>query len=152
MTYSYAVFAMYGARSARAIAPQAMSGRGVVRPQTVPPTGSFTGTVTDSHGSPLHGVSVSIIPAGPMVEPADGDGGFGVFTSDFDPSFQVLTAADGTFAIAHVPTGSFGVCYTASTFIVTGGDNDALGYQDYCPQDDVARTLTGRRSRWAPPS
>ena len=137
VVYSYSVFASYPTgRSSAVVAHAALAPRTTVQPQTFG-GGSITGTVTDEHGHPLGGVSVTATAAAPV---AGISFGFG-----FALPHTAQTSADGSFDIGHLTDGSYQLCFSASTEDVTGGDNDQLGYDDFCLDDyvaGVAQTVT----------
>jgi hypothetical protein len=78
---------------------------------TVVPGGEVTGTVDGSGGAPLAGVAISVV-----------------------PSHAVSTAADGTYTLTGVPTGSQSVCLQPKG--VTAG----TGYLDDCASDGQGLT------------
>ena len=136
--YSYAAFAIYpSGHSAAATTRAAFVGASTGAQPQVFGGGSITGKVTDAAGDPLRGVEVTAVPASPVV--AANGSGIGIFYSAGSGYPHIArTAADGTYTLDKLTNASYRVCFTASSVFVQGGDNDALGYDDSCLDDDVA--------------
>lgn len=77
-------------------------------------TGSISGAVTDSAGSPLTGVTVTV-----------------VSLSDSSQS-QTTSGSDGSFTVGGLAAGNYYVCFQAAS--ATGGAS-SLGYVDTCWRD-----------------
>ena len=97
------------------------------------PGAAISGTVTDLDGHPLAGIDPSAIPVLPYVQVT---GPF-LFAIDFGATGAEPSGPDGGYVLKGLPSGPLRVCLDTSTFPVSGGDSDAMGYTGRCATRSV---------------